>query len=223
MAAPQVKVVGLQVFGRRSLDPFPLFGCERRLESGGYPLCDVGAIGERQARVAVLAESDRARGRLREALAGVRDLERRFARCERPGAEPRDLAALRSSLAALPAVRDAATVRDEMLTEAAVSLPQPEAPLGLTQLLVDALVDDPRPLPRGSRGANETGYVRPGFRPELDALRDSARKVWVWPATLTATERASRSTPAGTRCATPSDSETRWVPSPRGGSVTVIS
>ena len=28
-------------------------------------------------------------------------------------------------------------------------LPQPEAPLGLAQLLEDALVDDPRPLPRG--------------------------------------------------------------------------
>jgi len=43
-------------------------------------------------------------------------------------------------------------------------------------LLSEALVDDPRPLPRGSRGAGETGYIREGFRPELDALRHAARK-----------------------------------------------
>ncbi|MEN8159879.1 MAG: DNA mismatch repair protein MutS, partial [Myxococcota bacterium] len=164
-------------------------GARRLVRWLGYPLCDVAAIGARQARVAVLAESDRARGRLREALGGVRDLERRFARCERPGAEPRDLAALRSSLGALPAVAEASTVRDEMLTDAAVALPRPEALEALTQLLQDALVDDPRPLPRGSRGANETGYVRPGFRPELDALRDSARKGREWVAGLEQRER----------------------------------
>jgi DNA mismatch repair protein MutS len=164
-------------------------GARRLARWLGYPLCDVAAILARQARVAALAESDRARGRLREALGGVRDLERRFARCERPGAEPRDLAALRSSLAALPAVAEASTLRDEMLGEVAVSLPRPEVQGGLAQLLQDALVDDPRPLPRGSRGANETGYVRPGFRPELDALRDSARKGREWVAGLEQRER----------------------------------
>ncbi len=165
-------------------------GARRLAHWLGYPLCDVAAIEARQARVALLAESDRARGRLREALAGVRDLERRFARCQRPGAEPRDLAALRSSLAALPAVAEASEQREEaLLAGAGVALPCPDRLEALTQLLHDALVDDPRPLPRGSRGANETGYVRPGFRPELDALRDSARKGREWVAGLEQRER----------------------------------
>jgi DNA mismatch repair protein MutS len=59
----------------------------------------------------------------------------------------------------------------------------------LTQLLQDALVDEPRPLPRGSRGAGETGYVRPGFRPELDALRERASKGREWVAGLEQRER----------------------------------
>jgi DNA mismatch repair protein MutS len=165
-------------------------GARRLAHWLGYPLCDVSAIEARQVRVAVLAESDRARGRLREALAEVRDLERRFARCQRHGAEPRELAALRSSLAALPAVAEASARReDSLLDGGSVSLPQPDVLADLTQLLHEALVDDPRPLPRGSRGANETGYVRPGFRPELDALRDSARKGREWVAGLEQRER----------------------------------
>jgi DNA mismatch repair ATPase MutS len=82
-------------------------------------------------------------------------------------------------------VADASAGReDSLLDSGGVSLPQPDVLAELTTLLHDALVDDPRPLPRGSRGANETGYVRPGFRPELDALRDSARKGREWVAGL---------------------------------------
>jgi DNA mismatch repair protein MutS len=165
-------------------------GARRLAHWLGYPLCDVAAIEARQARVALLAASDRARGRLREALADVRDLERRFARIQRPGAEPRDLAALRSSLGALPAVAAAAAEREDALVDSGgTKLAQPEVLAELTQLLREALVDDPRPLPRGSRGANETGYVRPGFRPELDALRDSAKKGREWVAGLEQRER----------------------------------
>jgi DNA mismatch repair protein MutS len=165
-------------------------GARRLARWLGYPLRDVGAIRRRQELVAALADSDRARGRLRAALAGVRDLERRFARCQRPGAEPRDLAALRASLAALPAVGAAFAGGEELaLTGAPAGLPRPAPLADLTQLLHDALVDEPRPLPRGSRGAGETGYVRVGFRPELDALRESAKKGREWVAGLEQRER----------------------------------
>ncbi len=165
-------------------------GARRLARWLGYPLRDVGAIRCRQDLVAALADSDRARGRLRAALAGVRDLERRFARCQRPGAEPRDLAALRASLAALPAVGAAFAGGEELaLAGVPAGLPRPAPLQELTQLLHDALVDEPRPLPRGSRGAGETGYVRVGFRPELDALRESARKGREWVAGLEQRER----------------------------------
>jgi DNA mismatch repair protein MutS len=50
-------------------------------------------------------------------------------------------------------------------------------------------------VPRGSRGANETGYIRAGFRPELDALRDSARKGREWIAGLELRERERAGVP----------------------------
>lgn len=167
-------------------------GARRLAHWVAYPLCDPQAICRRQDAVEWLAARDRPRARLREALGLVRDLERLYARCTRPGAEPRDLAALRASLEALPAVR--AAFGDELGGESAegesaagLALPQPVPEAA--ELLRAALVDAPKPLPRGSRGAGETGYIREGFRPELDAQRDSGRAGREWIAGLEARER----------------------------------
>lgn len=167
-------------------------GARRLAHWVAYPLCDPQAIRRRQDAVECLAARDRPRARLREALGLVRDLERLYARCTRPGAEPRDLAALRASLEALPAVR--AAFGDELGGESAegesaagLTLPQPVPEAA--ELLRAALVDAPKPLPRGSRGAGETGYIREGFRPELDAQRDSGRAGREWIAGLEARER----------------------------------
>ena len=173
-------------------------GARRLARWLAYPLCDVPAIRRRQQCVAALAERDRPRARLRDALAGVRDLERRFARCQRPAAEPRDLAALRSSLAALPGVCQALALGDPLALPGAAEapLPLPAALPEVTRLLQEALVDEPRPLPRGSRGAGETGYIRPGFRPELDVLRESARKGREWTLGLEQRERERTGIPS---------------------------
>ena len=56
-------------------------------------------------------------------------------------------------------------------------------------LLARRLIDDPPAIARGSRGANETGYIRAGFRGELDALRESATKGREWIAGLESEER----------------------------------
>ena len=162
-----------------------------------YPLLDPEAIGGRQDAVQALADRDRLRSRLREALAPVRDLERILAKVARPTAEPRDLAALRGSLQALPRVLEILTEAEGGATESDLlpgapgldRLPHPEPPLAATTLLEEAVVDEPKPLPRGSRGAGETGFVREGFRPELDALRESATKGREWIAGLEVRER----------------------------------
>jgi DNA mismatch repair protein MutS len=65
----------------------------------------------------------------------------------------------------------------------------PEPLPSARRLLQEAVVDEPRPLPRGSRGASETGFIRPGFRAELDALREAAHKGREWIAGLEARER----------------------------------
>jgi len=157
-----------------------------------YPLLDPAAIAERQDAVAWLAERDRARARLRDALRPVRDLERLLAKAARPSATPRDLAQLRASVEALPGVADSLAAREQSLAEdaprpAALALPEPRPQL--TAFLREALVDEPAALPRGSRGANETGFVREGFHAELDGLREAARKGREWIAGLEAAER----------------------------------
>lgn len=170
-------------------------GARRLARWLGYPLIDVAAIEARQAAVAWLAERDRRRAGLRERLRAVRDLERLLAKTARPNATPRDLAALRASLAALPplAASLAPGDGDDWLPGAdggpPASLPIPVPVHAAWQLLEAALVDEPPALLRGSRGASETGFLRTGHHPPLDALRDAARQGREWIAGLEARER----------------------------------
>lgn len=175
-------------------------GARRLADWLRYPLLSTQAIGQRQDAVAYLVEQDRLRVRLREAMGRVRDLERLLAKASRPGAVPRDLGQLRGSLQALPDVERAARSQDEdaeggLLSEERAGAPgasrlSPPVPLPeLTRLLEQALIDDPPTIAKGSRGANETGYVREGYRSDLDALRESATKGRDWIAGLEADER----------------------------------
>ena len=169
-------------------------GARRLARWMAYPLLDPIPIAGRQEAVAWLAERDRLRGQLRARARPVRDLERLFAKAARPGATPRDLGAIRASLAALPALAACLAAGDgEALPGAEprppASLPTPAPVPEAVQLLADALVDEPPAVPRGSRGAGEVGYIRAGFRPELDALRESARKGREWIVGLEARER----------------------------------
>ena len=161
-----------------------------------YPLIDANAIRERQETVAFLAERDRARGRLRDKLGEIRDLERLLARAVRPTAVPRDLGALRSSLSVLPELGDALFFDTEEglpghggQSPRTLTLPEPVD--DLVKLLSEGLVDDPPVIARGSRGASETGYIRPGFLSELDLLNESAAEGRTWIAGLEARERES--------------------------------
>jgi DNA mismatch repair protein MutS len=175
-------------------------GARRLARWIAYPLRDPQAIVRRQDGVAWLAEADRVRARLRRALNDVRDLERLLAKAARPGTVPRDLGLLRASLGALPDVVDALSDEEGGLfdatqgSEAAVRpdiLRTPEPLPELTTLLVDGLIDDPPVIAKGSRGANETGYIRQGFHSELDGLHESASKGREWIAGLEAQERAA--------------------------------
>ena len=123
----------------------------------------------------------------------MRDLERALAKTARPSATPRDLGSLRGSLEALPRVIEALASGDADGLAAAAPRPAllraPEALPELARTLREALVDEPPAVARGSRGANETGYVRDGFHAELDALREAVRKGREWIAGLEVRER----------------------------------
>ncbi len=170
-------------------------GARRLARWVAYPLNAVPDVLARQESVAWLHDHDRVRDALRDALAEVRDLERLLAKAIRPGAVPRDLGLLRTSLAALPRVGAAlagpgADPIEEAVAPAPPSGLEAPAPLPeLSSLLEEALIDDPPVIAKGSRGANETGYIRAGFRSELDAIREGATKGREWIAGLEATER----------------------------------
>jgi DNA mismatch repair protein MutS len=133
------------------------------------PLVDPRSINARLDAVAVLVADGRGRDALREALEGVRDMERLAGRATLGRATPRELGLLRDSLARLPDVR-AALDRIErretatLLERAAQDFDQLH---DLAQELARALVERP-PAQAGDEDA-----VRPGYDAELDELRDA--------------------------------------------------
>src|SRR5947208_16054672 len=131
------------------------------------PLVEPATINARLDAVEVLAGDTRGRDRLREALDGVRDLERLAGRAALGRATPRELGALRDSLLRLPDVRAALDGlgdrgRAAPLEQAA---DQFDVLADLGGELSRALVD--RPPAQLSDG----DAARPGYDRELDELR----------------------------------------------------
>ncbi|EHJ46871.1 DNA mismatch repair protein MutS [Solidesulfovibrio carbinoliphilus subsp. oakridgensis] len=128
------------------------------------PWLDLGPILETQAAVASLAADEGRRTGLREALAGVYDLERLTTRIFLNRAAPRDFTALRQSLGALPRLRELASADDQAPKAFVELLADFDALEDAFALLSRALVDSP-PL-----AVTEGGLFRPGYHPELDEL-----------------------------------------------------
>jgi DNA mismatch repair protein MutS len=146
-----------------------------------YPLVNPGRIEDRLAAVDAIRERNLLRERLRRSLAEVKDLERLAARISMGVANARDLAALRSSLEQVPAVRAAV---EEWPAPLVVSLKAEIDELAdLRDLIGHAVVDDPPFTVR------EGGMIRDGFDADLDGLialsRDGKRGI----AALEETER----------------------------------
>jgi DNA mismatch repair protein MutS len=133
------------------------------------PLVQPAAINARLDAVEVLAGDARGRDRLREALDGVRDLERLAGRAALGRATPRELGALRDSLLRLPDVRAAldgleARGRAALLEEAADRFDL----LGdLGDELARALVDRP------PAQAPDGDAIRASYDRELDELKEA--------------------------------------------------
>jgi DNA mismatch repair protein MutS len=132
------------------------------------PLATTDAINARLDAVDVLTKDHRSRERLRDALDGVRDLERLAGRAAAGRATPREMAALRDSLSRLPDVLDA--LRGLSNREASRHLSRVEQRFDLhgdlTTRLSSALTERPPAV------LSEGGVIRPGFDTELDELRD---------------------------------------------------
>ncbi|HEU4830093.1 MAG TPA: DNA mismatch repair protein MutS [Gemmatimonadales bacterium] len=131
------------------------------------PLCDAGEIGRRLDAVEVLVRDTRARDRIREALDGVRDLERLGGRAAAGRATPRELGALRDSFHRLPDVLEGL---------ASLAGREQSTLLGELEREFDLLADLTARLDAGLEDRlpavlADGGVIRTGFDAELDELR----------------------------------------------------
>ena len=146
------------------------------------PLTQVDQIIRRLDSIDVLLADRDGRRRLRDALSGMRDLERLVTRCVQRMATPRDLGAIRDTCAALETTATAAQAIDAgaELTEATEHC---RAPNGLRDRL-DALLCDDLPA-----SASDGGAIRPGADADLDNLRAAGSSARTYLAALEASER----------------------------------
>jgi len=131
------------------------------------PLTALERIQDRLDAVEEFAFKATERGRLRDTLRAVHDLERLVGRVAIGTAGPRDLVALRQSLAAIPRVR---LVLEPMAAPLVGSLVGELDDLAdVRDALASALVEEPPAL------ARDGGMIRDGVDADLDALRDISR------------------------------------------------
>ena len=137
------------------------------------PLTDATAINVRLDAVEELMRDTALTADLRERLRSIYDVERLLARVITGRASPRDLSFVARTLAGLPSLKAKLTARKSQL------LCRLEDELDLCpeirQKLDGALVDD---CPLSSR---DGGFIRAGFRADLDALRElgAGGKQWI--------------------------------------------
>jgi DNA mismatch repair protein MutS len=146
------------------------------------PLRDLEAISARLDAVEALVGAGGTREAFRTHLHTLGDLERLTGRLAHESGGPRDLAALRDTLAALPAaVPSLARVAAPAVQSL---LPAVAPPPGLADLLRRALADT---LPISPK---DGGLIAAGFDPDLDALRAESQGAREWMAGLETAERA---------------------------------
>ena len=145
------------------------------------PLADREDICKRHDAVDAFVQDRSLLHGIREALTGVRDLERLIGRLGAGSGNARDLRSLAVSLTQLPEVHspisENKTILLKQLSESIDHLPD------LVELIDKAIVEEP-PVT-----IMEGGLIKSGYRPELDELRDAATEGKQWLASFQAQER----------------------------------
>ncbi|MGE3404708.1 MAG: DNA mismatch repair protein MutS [Vicinamibacterales bacterium] len=131
------------------------------------PLCSLERIRDRLDAVEELAFRSTDRGKFRETLKAVHDLERLLARVALGSANPRDMVSLRQSLAAIPRLRGVLQeVQAPLLRSLLAEL---DDLADIRDLIERTIIDEPPALTR------EGGFTRDGIDPELDELKSISR------------------------------------------------
>ncbi|MBN1404350.1 MAG: DNA mismatch repair protein MutS [Opitutales bacterium] len=136
------------------------------------PTLDIREIKRRQSCVGELLEAPGLSTELHESLRGVRDLPRVLGRLQNRLRKPRELGAVRDTLAQIPFITALLKNFDgwymEQYRERVNDIPE------LRELLSKALADE---LPND---LGEAGYIREGFDEKLDRLRNIGRDTRQW-------------------------------------------
>ena len=145
------------------------------------PLIDAESIDERLNSVEELKNNAICREEIREYLGAIYDLERLMSRVTYQSANPRDLIALKSSLAMLPPIH---CILADMSTKGLCDIREQMDTLeDLCSLITEAIQEEP-PL-----AMKEGGMIREGYSEEVDRLRNAKSDGKTWLAELEAKER----------------------------------
>jgi DNA mismatch repair protein MutS len=131
------------------------------------PLVSLEPIRDRLDAVEDFAFRTTDRGKVREALTSVSDMERLVARAALGTAGPRDLVALKTSLHAVPRTR--ALLRELQAPLVTALVAELDDVAEIRDRIEATLIDAPPPI------ARDGGYIRDGIDPELDDLRHVSR------------------------------------------------
>ena len=131
------------------------------------PLVALEPIRDRLDAVEELAFHNTERGKFRDAIKAVQDLERLVARAALGTAGPRDLVGLRHSLAVIPRLRTVLTDLQAPLIRSLLA--ELDDLVDVRDRIEATLIDEPGAL------ARDGGFARDGVDPELDELRGISR------------------------------------------------
>ncbi len=145
------------------------------------PLLDTGPIQSRLESVEELVRNVQARAGIRAALRTVQDIERLGARAALGLATPKELLALKASVAALPAIGVGLHgLRAPLLRDAHASWDD----LADVHQLVEAAIHPDAPL-----STRDGGLIKDGYHPDIDELRKTCQEGKTWIVQLEARER----------------------------------
>jgi len=146
-----------------------------------HPLMSKDRIANRQRAVAEFVDSNSLRLEIRNILKDVHDIERLLGRLSGPGANARDIVALKDSLAKMPPLKETLQQTNAPMLK---SISNSLDPLNTVTSLIDrALVDAPPAT------TTEGNIIRDGYSPELDTLRSLVTDGKDWIARLQEQER----------------------------------
>ncbi len=128
------------------------------------PLASIPQITRRQSAVAELVEKTMDRCELIEALSGVHDLERLMTKVVYGTVNPRELLSLSYTAQNLPRVKE---IAQHFTSSLLADLNRRLDVLAQMRALIDSAIADDAPV-----NMKDGGYIKAGYRPELDELKN---------------------------------------------------